>query len=118
MTVHLLNAAVMPHEGHYRLKAISPASFSEKVQDAAKQQVLKHYIGYEKTLDVIQELTGLLLGKTNFDQTEMAEGDIFYVARLRRRVSPASKRVATRGEAAPLKVEDFDFFEGKFSYER
>ena len=113
MTVHLLNAAVMPDEGHYEIKRISPVEFAQAIQAAHGE--LKHYIGYQNTLDVVEELTNLDLGGINVEQTEMQDGDIFYVARLRRRVSPASKRTASRSGGDALKIEDFDFFRGVFN---
>ena len=113
--IHLLNAAVMPQEGFYELKLISPAAFAEEVFEAWADGNLKHYIGYQTTLDLIADMLGADLGEINVDQTELVDGDIFYVARLRRRVSPAAKRIATRRESAPLEIADFDFFRGKFA---
>ena len=113
-TVHLLNAAVMPHEGYFQINPISPAQFKLEIQAAHADGVLRHYIGYDNTLALVEKLTGLNLGGKNVDQTEMQDGDIFYVARLRRRVSPAEKRVATRGDGDVLELGDLDFFEGKF----
>ena len=112
--IHLLNAAVMPHEGFYELKRISPAIFAEEVFEAFAAGNLKHYIGYQNTLDLIADLIGADLGKINIGQTEMENGDTFYVARLRRRVSPAAKRITTRRESAPLEIADFDFYKGKY----
>lgn len=113
--IHLLNAAVMPQAGFYELQRISLATFTEEVSEAAADENFKHYIGYQNTLELIESLTGVDLGKINVDQTELADGDIFYVARLRRRVSPASKRVATRSDADALEISDFDFFRGKYA---
>ena len=115
MTIHLLNAAVMPQEGHYELQAISSAQFAESVRAAYLDGNLRHYIGYQSTLNLIADLCRIDLGEINVGQTELDDGDIFYVARLRRRVSPLAKRVETRGHAAELEISDFDFFCGKYS---
>ena len=113
--IHLLNAAVMPHEGNYELKAISPAQFGQEVAAAHASGNFRHYIGYQDTLAIINDLCGIDLGEINVDQTEFEDGDIFYVARLRRRVSPLSKRVRTHRPGTQLEIEDFDFFRGRYT---
>ena len=114
-TVHLLNAAVMPHEGNYELEAISPAQFGREVAAAHTSGNFRHYVGYENTLAIINDLCGIDLGEINIEQTEFEDGAIFYIARLRRRVSPLSKRVHTRRQGNRLEIEDFDFFRGKYT---
>ena len=114
-TVHLLNAAVMPHEGNYQLEAISPNQFAQEVAAAHTSGNLRHYVGYADTLGIINDLCGIDLGEINVEQTEFADGDIFYVARLRRRVSPLSKRVHTHRQDERLEISDFDFFRGKYN---
>ena len=114
-TVHLLNAAVMPHEGNYELQAISPAQFGQEVAAAYVSGNFRHYVGYEDTLAIINGLCGIDLGEINIEQTDFEDGDIFYVARLRRRVSPLSKRVHTHKQGNRLEISDFDFFRGKYT---
>lgn len=111
--VHLLNAAVMPHAGVYQLNQISLSEFKAAIIDAYQNGVLKHYIGYQTTLDLVELWIGIDLGSVNVNQTEMADGDTFLVLRLRRRVAPAAK-VRTRGEHAQLDIEDFDFYQGTY----
>ena len=115
MTIHLLNAAVMPHEGSYQLEEISPVQFGQEVAAAHASGNFRHYVGYNETLAIINALCGTDFSKTNVDQTEFADGDIFYVARLRRRVSPLSKRVHTHHQGNRLEISDFDFFRGKYN---
>ena len=110
----LLNAAVMPHEGNYELEEISPAQFGQEVAAAHANGNFRHYVGYEDTLAIINALCGIDLGEINMEQTEFGDGDIFYVARLRRRVSPSSKRVHTHRQGNRLEIQDFDFFRGKY----
>ena len=112
-TVHLLNAAVMPHAGIYHLESITPEEFEQAVITAITAGNLKHYIGYETTLDLIEGWIGINLGGINVQQTEMADGETFLILRLRRRVSPSAK-VRTRGEHARLEIEDFDFYRGTY----
>ena len=85
--VHLLNAAVMPTAGVYHLQDITPDEFKAGVIAAHQAGVLKHYIGYDTTLDLVRWWIGINLGSTNVDQTEMVDGETFLVLRLRRRVS-------------------------------
>ena len=115
MTIHLLNAAVMPHEGCYQLEELSPVQFGQEVAAAHASGNFRHYVGYEPTLALINNLCGIDLGEINVEQTEFDEGDIFYVARLRRRVSPSSKRVHTHHQGNRLEISDFAFFRGKYN---
>ena len=115
MTIHLLNAAVMPHEGSYQLEELSPAQFGQEVAAAHASGNFRHYVGYPDTLVIINNLCGIDLGEVNVGQTEFEDGEIFYVARLRRRVSPLSKRVHTHHQGNKLEISDFDFFRGKYN---
>ena len=112
-TVHLLNAAVMPTAGVYELDPITLDEFTASVMAAYEDGSLKHYIGYENTLELVHDWVGIDLGGINVSQTEMADGDTFLVLRLRRRVS-GSEKVRTRTEHARLKIEDFDFYRGTY----
>ena len=112
-TVHLLNAAVMPTAGIYDLEQISLDEFSADVIEAYTNGTLRHYIGYQNTLDAIHDWIGMDLGAINVEQTKMADGEAFLVLRLRRRVSPAAK-VRTRRDHTQLAVEDFDFYRGTY----
>ena len=112
-TVHLLNAAVMPNAGVYHLEQVTPDEFKAGVIAAHQAGSLKHYIGYDNTMDLVHSWVGVDLGGTNVDQTEMADGETFLILRLRRRVS-GSEKVRTRTEHARLKIEDFDFYRGTY----
>ena len=113
-TIHLLNAAVMPHEGTYHLSLISPAVFKAEIQKAHNAGTLKHFIGYENTLELVEDMCSIDLGGTNVEQTEFTDKDTFYVIRLQRRVSPHAKRVQTHGPESKLSISDFDFFKGVY----
>ena len=116
-TVHLLNAAVMPTAGIYDLETITPDAFKAAVIAAYTDGSLKHYIGYENTLDLVRRWCGIHLDAINVQQTEMGDGDDFLVLRLRRRVSPAAK-VRTRRDHTQLAIEDFDFYRGIYFQSR
>ena len=111
--VHLLNAAVMPTAGVYDLEQITPDAFKAGVIEAHTAGILKHYIGYKTTLDLVRYWLGINLSSVNVSQTVMADGETFLVLRLRRRVSPSAK-VRTLGEHARLEIEDFDFYRGTY----
>ena len=113
--IYLLNAAVMPHEGSYQLEEISPVQFGQEVAAAHASGNFRHYVGYADTLAILNDLCGIDLGEINIEQTEFADGDIFYVARLRRRVSPYTKRVHTHRQGNKLEIQDFDFFRGRYT---
>lgn len=114
MTVHLLNAAVMPHSGFYELRQVDVNEFVELVREASEAGELKHYIGYEETLEIVETICRLKLGDTNVEQTEFKDGDRFLVVRLRRRLTQDEK-IRTVRMGATLTVEDFDFFRGVYS---
>ena len=114
MTVHLLNARVFPQAGFYQIDQIDVHTFVKNVREADADGTLTHYIGYDNTLDVIEALTGLDLGGTNVQQTELRAGDVLLYASLHRRVAPGEK-IRNRRDGDALVVEDFDFWRGKWT---
>ncbi|MYF56074.1 DUF1874 domain-containing protein [Candidatus Poribacteria bacterium] len=109
VTVHLLNAAVMPHPGFYDMQEIDSTAFAELVQEANELGQLKHYIGYESTLAFVQHLTAIDLGGRNMNKTEMKDGDSFLVIRLVYRPTQEQRRTDNP------QLEDFEFFKGIYS---
>ena len=107
--VHLLNSAVMPQAGSYRLYEITADEFRMLVHEAKTTGKLKHYIAYQSTLAFVQHLIGLDMGETNGDKTIFEDGDRFYVIRLKYRVAPWEKKNDNPN------VEDFEFFRGYYA---
>ena len=111
--IHLLNAAVMPHEGVYNLERLSADKFKESVIDADAAGILHHYIGYESTLKLIEVWTGVRLGNTNVEQVKMKDQDRFLVMRFWRRLN-RDEKIRTMSPDAHITVEDFEFYSGTY----
>ena len=111
--IHLLNAAVMPNEGVYVLEKISTDEFKASVIEADTAGNLKHYIGYESTLKLIEVWTGVHLGETTVAQTEFKNGDRFLVMRIWRRLN-RDEKIRTMSPDAEITVEDFEFYSGTY----
>ena len=114
--VHLLNAAVMPTAGNYFLEKIDAETFQDTVFRTFMNRTLHHYIGYQNTLDFVQDFCGIQFegeqAKINVEQTELSHQDELLILRLRRRVSPEAKKVLTRDATFELIEQDFDFYWG------
>lgn len=100
----LLNAAVMPAEGHYTLKQISRAEFQTVLRDAAAANDFRSYIGYPETARLLEELTDVAI-EVSREQATLAVGDVMLIVKLRHRVAdPATK---TTFEPS---IDDFEFY--------
>lgn len=114
-TVHLLNAAVMPQAGHYHIEDIDKETFAKEVQKAYSDRTLIQYIFYEDTLTLIEQLTGIDLGKTNIDEVTLEDNDMFLIIRLTRRGNQKRiKRQRARGETHEIDISDFCFSRGLY----
>ena len=102
--VLLLNSAMMPAEGAYTLKRISKSKFQELLQEADATGNFQSYIGYPKTADLIEQLTGIEI-EVSREQAELATGDVMLIVKLRHRIQDLSD-ISTY---QPL-VDDLDFF--------
>ena len=100
----LLNSAVMPNEGMYRLKQITETAFTEDLQEAVSSDNFRSYIGYPETARLIEQITGIEV-EVSREQATLTPGDTMLIVKLRQRVTnPADK------ETLQLSVDDFDFF--------
>ena len=100
----LLNAAVMPTEGHYTLKQISHTEFRTVLRDAAASDNFRSYIGYPETARLIEQITGIAV-EVSREQATLTPGDIMLIVKLHQRVAnPADK------ETLQLSIDDFEFF--------
>ena len=109
MTIHLLNAAVMPQPGFYELVEIGSDTFAEEVKDAHHNHDIRHYIGYKSTLTVVEQMTGIDLGQLNFEKVTLQDGDLFYVIRLKYRATQSEKK-----EDTP-EITDFEDYKGSYA---
>ena len=100
----LLNAAVMPNEGHYTFKRISDTEFRTLLLDAAASDNFRSYIGYSETARLIENMTGVEIPVSR-EQATLAPGDVMLIVRLRHRVADPS----TKMTLAPS-IDDFEFY--------
>ena len=100
----LLNAAVMPAEGHYTLKQISQAEFRTVLRDAAASDNFRSYIGYAGTARLLEELTGVDI-EVSREQATLEVGDVMLIVKLRHRVADPSTKMTL--EPA---IDDFEFY--------
>lgn len=112
MTVHLLNAAVMPQPGFYELRDIPIDTFIDAVREASEAGTLKHHIGYEETLRMVEDLCKLTLGDINVAETKLTDGDALLIVKLRRRTVARDRKstrvrtihAGTKGARLPVKI--------------
>ena len=100
----LLNAAVMPAEGHYTLKRISDTEFRTLLRDAAETHNFRSYIGYPETARLIEQLTDVEIPVSR-EQATLDIGDVMLIVKLRHRVADPS----TKMTLAPS-IDDFEFY--------
>lgn len=118
---HLLNASIMPQPGSYELHDMPIDKFIDAVREASEAGTLKHYIGYEETLKIVEDLCEISLGETNMEETKLNDGDVLLIVKLRRR-TVARNRKSTRvrtihaGEkGARMPVMDYVFYQGRYA---
>ncbi len=100
----LLNSAVMPNEGMYTLKRITEATFIKELRDAATSDNLQSFIGYPKTAQLIEQITGIEV-EVSREQATLTPGDTMLIVKLRQRVAnPADK------ETLQLSIDDLEFY--------
>lgn len=105
--IKLLNSAMMPVEGVYKLQRISPEDFSSILRSEEYQS----YIGYPDTARMIEEIAKVSVPLSR-EQTTVQDGDILLICRLKYRLQdPAAK-----GKFTPS-VNDFEFFRCEYSSE-
>ena len=100
----LLNAAVMPTEGHYTLKQISQTEFRTALRDAAAADNFQSYIGYPETARLLEELTGVDI-EVSREQATLAGGDVMLIVKLRHRVADPSTKTTLEPS-----IDDFEFY--------
>lgn len=109
MTTRLLNAAVMPRPGTYRLHQLTPTEYAAAVISAYAAGDVRSYIGYDAAADVIEQLTGIRPAVTR-DSTPVEDGDLLLIARLRQRVQPQDQRVKAAMGREQNDPDAYEFF--------
>ena len=110
MRIVLLNSAMMPTPGlTYRPREITADAYAATIKLALDEGwTVDSYIGYETTVNVIEQLTGWRPPLSR-SQSVVHPGDLILVSRLRYRAEdPAMKRDA--GFQSQIKLEDFEFW--------
>jgi hypothetical protein len=104
--IHLLNSAMMPQPGHYKMESLEPRQFAEYMLRAHKKGELKSYIGYGSTAKILTELAGIYI-PTGRAQTQLSDGDVMLIARLKYRVQEAGFK---KTDAVNPTIDDLEFF--------
>lgn len=104
MKYKLMNSAMMPREGLYRCRRITPEDFGRLVAEAAASGGIESYIGYEATADIVELLSGYR-PEVSRANTNVEPGDIMLVARLKYRAENPKAKHMLRPE-----IGDFEFF--------
>jgi len=92
----LLNSAMMPAPGTYRLRELSRDEWVQAIQIAAQEESIQSYIGYPDTARHVQEITGLPV-EVNRAETTLGKAATLFIVKLKYRVTdPAQK-----GQFAP-----------------
>jgi hypothetical protein len=103
----LLNSAMMPQEGIYKMERITKEEFCSSVQAADENKCLTSYIGYPQNIALIKNWTGVEV-QLNRAVCTCADGDTLLIMKLSYRVEPGAK-----GEQVP--DDGFEFFKVSYS---
>jgi len=104
MKVRLLNSAMMPREGTYKMKRISKEEFCKILAKAHKEGILESTIGYMDNIVLIKKWTGIEVF-FNRETTTVEDGDLLLIMKLKYRMrDPHLKGKIQMSE------ENFEFF--------
>jgi hypothetical protein len=104
MKIHLLNSAMMPAAGFYRLEKIEASLFFHIIRNA-RPGTIKSWIGYPQNAEFIQKHTGYRPELTR-DITEIQDGDRLLIMKLKYRT--------TGLKGGKVSGNDFEYFIGAF----
>lgn len=105
-TTHILNSAMMPAEGFYNLRKITPQAFYQGVVTAYNHNRLKSWIGYKQNAEMITEQTGIPIDICR-DIAQIADGDSMLIMKL-------SYRPEQRAKGYRAATDDFEYYEGVY----
>lgn len=87
MTVHLLNAAMMPAaDGVYRSQSLTRDEFVSLAVEANNRGELVSYIGYKQTAEILSGLLGFEVIE-NRKETIIEDQDVLLIARIKYRLA-------------------------------
>jgi hypothetical protein len=104
MTTILLNSAMMPAEGVYRLRRISRDEFAKLVADAYQRDDLQSYVGYLETAQHIERVSGVPI-QVNRAPTRLPEQALILICKLAYRVPDPSMK----GKLQPSE-DDYEYY--------
>jgi hypothetical protein len=102
----LLNSAVMPDEGYYKLKRIDSKPFTHWLKKAYEEGKLKSYISHMNAIDFVKRLTGITVELNPDEKTVVETGDTLLIIRTKQR---------RPGKGINPKDEDYEFFICEYS---
>lgn len=104
-----MNSAVMPQTGTYSIKKCNAETWTAELKAIINKEVdFRQYIGYKSTLTFVEHLIGKSLGEVSWKKTELKDGDMIFVIRLKYRVTPYEKKEDTPD------IRDFEYFIGRY----
>jgi len=108
--LNLMNSAMMPDEGTYTLRKITPANAISMLQSAGK--AWKSFIGYANTAAYLKKILGVEIPLSR-DETHFRDGDTALICKLKYRPTDVKMKATALGQAE-VKDEDFELYEVKF----
>ena len=100
MVVKLMNSAMMPAEGVYKLKKITP----EEAKEVASKATVESYVGYPDTAKYMSEKLGIEV-PVNRSEAILEDGDVMIICKLKYRVqNPQEKGKFTPND------DDFEWY--------
>lgn len=92
MKTHLLNSAMMPAEGRYRMRKIYPDEFADLVRIAHRADRLISSVGYFQNAQIIAKMTGVPIPISR-EVTRLTSGDEMLIMKLKYRPEQKGKDV-------------------------
>ena len=92
----LLNSAMMPSTGTYRLRELSREEWVKAIQTSAQEESIQSYIGYPDTAKHVQEITGLPI-EVNRAEVTLDKSATLFIVKLKYRVADPTQK----GQFAP-----------------
>ena len=104
--IRLLNSAMMPAEGVYRLQRITRAEFSFWMRQAARTGFTST-VGYQETAHHIEAVSGVKVPVSR-DPTVLEDGDVLLICKLKYRATEPGRK------GAPVGSEAFEYFQCEY----
>ena len=112
MTTILLNSAMMPAEGVYRLRRISRDEFAKLVADAYQRGDLQSYVGYPETAQHIERVSGVPIQVNRAPTKLAADQATILICKLAYRVADPS----AKGKLNP-NDSDYEYYVATYTRE-